>query len=65
MKTIDMMGRAELECEILSNDDLYTYFGGDDNLSKISKMTDFEVRSKILEWIMKGDESLSITNVSC
>lgn len=65
MKAIDTMSRAELECEILSNDDLYAYFGGDDNLSAISKMTDFEVRSKILEWIVEGDESLSVTNVSC
>lgn len=57
---IEKMSRAELECEILVNDDLYAYFGGDAELSHVIKMTDDEVREKIREWILEGDETQPI-----
>lgn len=57
---IDLMSRAELECEILANDDLYAYFGGDANMANVIKMSDEEVREKIREWILEGDETQPI-----
>jgi hypothetical protein len=54
---IETMSRAELECEILENDELYQYFGGDDNIDEVIRMSDEEVREKIREWIIEGDET--------
>lgn len=54
---IDLMSRAELEIEIIEDEDLYNYFGGDANLDNINKMSDEEVREKIREWIIEGDET--------
>ncbi len=54
---IETMSRAELEIAILSDNDLYLYFGGDANIANVIKMSDEEVREKIREWIIEGDET--------
>ena len=58
--SIETMSRTDLEIAILSDNDLYNYFGGDANLSKVIKMTDEEVREKIREWILEGNETQPI-----
>jgi GTP cyclohydrolase III len=57
---IETMSRAELEIAILSDNDLYLYFGGDANMANVIKMSDEEVREKIREWILEGDETQPI-----
>ena len=57
---IETMSRAELEIAILSDNDLYLYFGGDANMANVIKMSDEEVRDKIREWILEGDEACQI-----
>jgi GTP cyclohydrolase III len=57
---IETMSRAELECAILSDNDLYQYFGGDANIANVIKMSDEEVREKIRQWIIDGDETQPI-----
>ena len=61
---IELMTRAELECEILMDDSLYNFLGGDSNLENISKMTDNELKSKVTEWIIEGDETQKITYIN-
>ena len=56
MKNLDQMLRVDMECEILNDDSLYQYFGGDENLSNIQKMSDKEMRDKIMDWIIEGNE---------
>lgn len=58
--SIETMSRTDLEIAILSDNDLYNYFGGDANLSNVIKMTDEEVREKIREWILEGNETQPI-----
>ena len=61
---IELMTRSELECEILMDDSLYNFLGGDSNLENISKMTDNELKSKVTEWIIEGDETQKITYIN-
>lgn len=56
MKNLDQMSRIDMECEILNDDSLYQYFGGDENLSNIQKMSDEEMRDKIMDWVIEGNE---------
>ena len=56
MKNLDQMSRIDMECEILNDDSLYQYFGGDENLLNIQKMSDEEMRDKIMDWIIEGNE---------
>ena len=51
---IDKASRIDLECEIINNDELYNYLGG---LDEIAKLNDDELRDKIGDWIIDGDET--------
>lgn len=53
MKLVNDYSRAELEIAILEND-LENDFGG---LEFILIMTDEEIKEKLIEWIMSGDEA--------
>lgn len=53
-KMTDKMNRADLEVEILNNDDLYKMFDKDKLMA--SKYSDDELRDIIREWILAGDE---------
>ncbi len=49
--------RSELEIEILNNDDLMKFLGGE--AAVLATSTD-ELRDKITEWIIEGDETSHI-----
>lgn len=50
---IDTATRAQLEAEIVSNDELCEFLGG---LDKVQVMTTDELRERITEWIIEGSE---------
>jgi hypothetical protein len=50
---VESATRAELEVEVLSNDELAAYLGG---LDALDTMELDELREKITKWIAEGDE---------
>ena len=57
MNFVENMNRAELEIAILENNLEDTYFNG---LDAIIKMSDDEIRERLTEWIIEGDETAQI-----